>query len=192
MRRPPLTAKAATPNNVLVMGIGNSLLQDDGVGVHVVDALRTDFHGDWPRPGLEPRIIDAGTVGLALLPTLEDADAVIVVDAAEIGLAPGALRVFHDGDIDRLLSSKRRTVHEVALADLFAAAALRGRSPARRALIAIQPGSTDWGLCPTPAVTAAIPRACGAVWALLKRWQAPRREHVRHDRTVANRERRIA
>lgn len=192
MRRLPLTAEAAKPGKVLVMGIGNSLLQDDGVGVHVIDALRTDFHGDWPHPDCEPRIIDAGTVGLALLPILEDADAVIVVDAAEIGLAPGALRVFHDGDIDRLLSGKRRTVHEVALADLFAAAALRGRSPARRALIAIQPGSTDWGLNPTPAVAAAIPRACGAVWALLKRWQAPGHEHARHDRTVSNRERKIA
>lgn len=192
MRRLPSTAEAATPSKVLVMGIGNSLLQDDGVGVHVIDALRTDFHGDWPHPGSEPRIIDAGTVGLALLPILEDADAVIVVDAAEIGLIPGALRVFHDRDIDRLLSGKRRTVHEVALADLFAAAALRGRSPARRALIAIQPGSTDWGLYPTPAVAAAIPRACGAVWALLKRWQAPRRDRARHDRTVSNGERKIA
>lgn len=174
------------------MGIGNSLLQDDGVGVHVVNALRTDFRGDWLRPGFEPRIIDAGTVGLALLPTLEDADAVIVVDAAAIGLAPGALRVFHDGAIDRLLSGKRRTVHEVALADLFAAAALRGRSPARRALIAIQPGSTDWGLYATPAVAAAIPRACGAVWALLNRWQAPRRGHARHSRALPDRERKIA
>jgi hydrogenase maturation protease len=180
------------PRKVLVMGIGNSLLQDDGVGVHVVDALRTDFRGDWLRLALEPRIIDAGTVGLALLPTVEDADTVIVVDAAEIGLAPGALRVFHNGDIDRLLSGKRRTVHEVALADLFAAAALRGRTPARRALIAIQPGSIDWGLNPTPAVKAAIPRACGAVWALLKSWQAPRREQARYSRSLPRRERKSA
>jgi hydrogenase maturation protease len=176
------------PRKVLVMGIGNSLLQDDGVGVHVVDALRTDFRGDWLRLGFEPEIIDAGTVGLALLPTLEDADAVIVVDAAEIGLAPGALRLFRDGDIDRLLSGKQRTVHEVALADLFAAAALRGRSPARRALIAIQPASIDWGLYPTPAVAAAIPRACAAVWALLRAWQAPRRQQ----RKTACPERKIA
>lgn len=180
------------PRKVLVMGIGNSLMRDDGVGVHVVEALRTDFRGDWLRLALEPRIIDAGTVGLALLPRLEDADTVIVIDAAEIGLAPGALRVFLNGDIDRLLSGKRRTVHEVALADLFAAAALRGRTPARRALIAIQPGSIDWGLNPTPAVKAAIPRACGAVWALLKSWQAPRREQARHGPTPSGRERKIA
>jgi hydrogenase maturation protease len=162
----------------LVLGVGNTLLQDDGVGVHVTETLRTDFRGDWLRAGCEPEFIDAGTVGLALLPALEDASAVIVVDATELGAAPGTVRLFRDGQIDRLLSGKRRSVHEVALADLFAAAALRGRSPARRALIAIQPGCTDWGLYPTPAVAAAIPRACAAVWTLLRTWHAPRQQPI--------------
>jgi hydrogenase maturation protease len=164
------------PHKVLVLGVGNTLLQDDGIGVHVAEALRTDFRGDWLRAGFEPEIVDAGTVGLALLPLVEDTGELIVVDAAELGAAPGTLRIFYDGRIDRLLSGKRRTVHEVALADLFAAAALRGRSPARRALIAIQPGCTDWGLSPTTAVAAAIPRACAAVWAVLRKWRAPRRQ----------------
>jgi hydrogenase maturation protease len=188
MHRSATVTRPNPPGKVLVMGVGNSLLQDDGVGVHVIDALRTDFRGDWLRLRLEPRIIDAGTVGLALLPALEDADTVIVVDASELGRAPGAVRVFRDREIDHLLSSKRRTVHEVALADLFAAAALRGRSPARRALIAIQPASIDWGLYPTPAVAAAIPRACAAVWALLRAWHCPRRQV----RAIRGRERKIA
>jgi hydrogenase maturation protease len=183
------------PHRVLVLGVGNTLLQDDGAGVHVAETLRTDFRGDWLRAGCEPEIVDAGTVGLALLPLIEDAATLIVVDAAELGAAPGTLRVFPDGQIDRLLSGKRRTVHEVALADLFAAAALRGRSPARRALIAIQPGCTDWGLNPTPAVAAAIPRACAAVWALLRKWQTQPREAPGGrvpERRIGPAERRIA
>ena len=176
MPRIPPRTKVRKPQAVLVLGVGNTLLQDDGVGVHVVAALRTDFHGDWLRAGCEPELVDAGTVGLALLPAIEDAATLVVVDATELGEPPGTVRVFRDGQIDRLLSGKRRTVHEVALADLFAAAALRGRSPARRALIAIQPGCTDWGLHPTPAVTAAIPRACATVWTLLRKWHAPRRQ----------------
>lgn len=168
--------RARNPHAVCVLGVGNSLLQDDGIGVHVIAALRTDFHGDWPGTGCEPELIDAGTVGLALLPIIEDATMLVVVDATELGQPPGAVRVFRDGQIDRLLSGKRRTVHELALADLFAAAALRGRTPARRALIGIQPGCTDWGLHPTPAVAAAIPRACAAVWTLLRKWHAPRRQ----------------
>lgn len=171
-------ARSRQSQRVLVLGVGNTLLQDDGVGVHVTETLRTDFRGDWLRAGCEPEFIDAGTVGLALLPAIEDASAVVVVDATELGAAPGTVRLFRDGQIDRLLSGKRRSVHEVALADLFAAAALRGRSPARRALIAIQPGCTDWGLQPTPAVAAAIPRACAAVWTLLRTWLAPRQQPI--------------
>lgn len=155
------TATTAAP--VLVMGVGNTLLQDDGAGVRVTEALS---HA--APEGL--RIVDGGTIGLSLLPDLEDADAVIVVDASELGEAPGTVRVFRDGEIDQLLSGKRRSVHEVALVDLFSAAAIRGRVPARRALVAIQPGSTDWGLEPTAEVAAAIPRACAQVAALVREW----------------------
>jgi hydrogenase maturation protease len=156
---------AATANRkVLVIGVGNSLLQDDGVGVHVAGALSAS--GDE-----EFEIVDGGTLGLSLLPAVEDAHAVIVVDASELQAEPGTVRVFHGGEIDRHLSGKRRTVHEVALADLFSAAAIRGRCPPRRALVAIQPACTDWGLQTTAAVTAAIPSACAAIRAVALHWR---------------------
>jgi len=157
---------------VLVMGVGNTLLQDDGIGVHVTESLRTAFPGTAAAPDPEFDLIDGGTIGLSLLPDIEDAAAVIVVDASEIGEAPGTLRIFQDREIDQQLSGKRRTVHEVALADLFAAAAIRGRSPARRALVAIQPASTDLGLDLTPEVQAAIPRAREAIIGLARQWRA--------------------
>ena len=158
--------RSAAKKKVLVLGIGNTLLQDDGVGVHVTERFRS-IRGD--DPDLE--ILDGGTIGLSLLPDVEDADSVVIVDASEIGAKPGAIRVFHDEEIDRQLSGKRRSVHEVALYDLFSAAAIRGRSPERRALIAIQPGSTDWGLEPTPEVQASIPLACEALDSLTQRWR---------------------
>jgi hydrogenase maturation protease len=154
---------ASTARKVLVIGVGNTLLQDDGIGVRVTEALRAGG-----EDGFE--IVDGGTVGLALLPALEDAEAAIVVDASELGAEPGAMRIFYGEAIDRQLSGKRRTVHEVALADLFSAASLRDRCPARRALVAIQPGCTEWGLDPTEAVAAAIPEACRAIRALALRW----------------------
>jgi hydrogenase maturation protease len=150
---------------VLVMGVGNTLLQDDGIGVHVTETLKASQHSP---SGIE--ILDGGTIGLSLLPEIEDADAVIVVDASEIGEAPGAMRIFRNQEIDQQLSGKKKTVHEVALADLFSAAAIRGRCPSERALIAIQPASTDWGLEPTADVQAAIPRACEAISNLTRRW----------------------
>ena len=150
----------------LVMGVGNTLLQDDGIGIHVVESLRNSTN---PDPDL--RIIDGGTIGLSLLPEVEDADALVIVDAAEIGEQPGTVRVFHNGEVDRHLSGKKRTVHEVAVLDLLAAAAIRGRCPPARALVAIQPASTDWGLEPTPKVQAAIPAACETITSITRRWR---------------------
>jgi hydrogenase maturation protease len=163
---------------VLVMGVGNTLLQDDGVGIHVTESLRTGIPGQPASFDADLDLVDGGTIGLSLLPEIEDAAAVIVVDASEIGEAPGALRIFRDGEIDQQLSGKRRTVHEVALADLFAAAAIRGRSPARRALVAIQPASTELGLDLTPEVRAAIPRAREAIMALARQWRGEAAAHA--------------
>jgi hydrogenase maturation protease len=166
------------PMKVLVMGVGNTLLQDDGVGVHVTESLRIGIPGQHASFDPDLELVDGGTIGLSLLPDIEDAAAVIVVDASELGEAPGALRIFHDREIDQQLSGKRRTVHEVALADLFAAAAIRGRSPARRALVAIQPASTELGLDLTPAVRAAIPRAREAIMALARQWRSEAATHA--------------
>ena len=156
----------ANMKKVLVMGIGNTLLQDDGVGVHVTELFKSSHE---PTPNLD--VIDGGTIGLSLLPEIEDADAVIIVDASEIGEPPGAMRIFRNQEIDQQLSGKRRSVHEVALYDLFSAAAIRGRSPRERVLIAIQPACTEWGLDPTPEVKASIPLACEAIATLTNRWQ---------------------
>ena len=150
---------------VLIMGVGNTLMQDDGVGVHVTQSFKSEHSS---RPCF--RILDGGTIGLSLLPEIEDADAVIIVDASEIGERPGSMRIFRNREIDQQLSGKKRTVHEVALADLFSAAAIRGRCPAERALIAIQPASTELGLEPTPDVQAAIPHACQAIDTLSREW----------------------
>ena len=159
-----MTANGA--RKVLVMGIGNTLLQDDGVGVHVTELFRSTQQAD-----SNVEVVDGGTIGLSLLPDIEDADAVVIVDASEIGERPGTMRIFRDGEIDRQLSGKKRSVHEVALYDLFSAAAIRDRSPDKRVLIAIQPASTEWGLEPTPEVKAAIPAACDALTSLTREWQ---------------------
>lgn len=157
-------ASIAAHPKFLVLGVGNTLLQDDGVGIHVAEALRQFAESDLD-------IVDGGTIGLALLPQLESADAVIIVDAADLGEAPGSLKVFLDREVDRHLSGQRRSVHEVAVLDLLAAADIRGRRPRHCALVAIQPRSTDWGLEPTPEVWQAIQPACESIAKLTQRWR---------------------
>jgi hydrogenase maturation protease len=150
----------------LLLGIGNSLLQDDGAGIHVIEALRDSA-------ALAPsiRLRDGGTIGLALLADIEDCTALIAVDAMELGEAPGTVQTFTGPAMDAQLGGKKRTAHEVALADLLQAAELIGAKPVRRALVGIQPQSTEWGLLPTDPVQAAIPAACAAITSLLAEWQ---------------------
>ena len=152
-------------NRVLIMGIGNTLLQDDGAGVHVTEQLKKSNQLDG-----NTKFVDGGTLGLSLLPELEDASCLIVVDAGELGEKPGVIRVFENEAMDQQLSGKKSTVHELAMSDLLAAASLSGYQPQKRALIAIQPASIDWGLEPTPDVLKAIPKACEIVGYLARSW----------------------
>lgn len=164
----------ARRTRALLLGIGNVLLSDDGIGVHVIRSL--DASRELPAAGADVTVCDGGTLGLELLGQLSDIDALIVVDASEFEAEPGAVRAFLGADMDAQVGGRRRSVHEVALADLLGAAALTGRTPPRRALVGIQPSSTDWGLEPTDAVRAAIPQACMTVMRLLGEWQVPHDE----------------
>jgi len=159
------TGSSATPAaEVLVIGFGNRLLGDDAAGPLVVDRLMGR-----PLPA-GVSLCDGGTVGLALLPEIEDAAAIVAVDAARFGGAPGTVRVFEGPAMDELLGGRRHSAHEVALADLMGAAAFTGQLPARRALVAVEPQSVALSLQPTPAVAAAIEPICEAVEALVQRW----------------------
>ena len=92
-------ASPAAPLRILVMGIGNTLLRDDGIGVHITESLRAASASATDSRETAFEFIDGGTIGLSLLPEIEDAEAVIVVDASELGDRPGTLRVFRDGEI---------------------------------------------------------------------------------------------
>lgn len=160
---------------VLVLGIGNTLLSDDGVGVHVIRALEesrsAQGHLEISPDEREPvRLRDAGTVGLALLPEIAAAESLIVVDAANFGGAPGEVQLFEAENMDAMLGRSRLTPHEISLSDLVSAAKLTQSLPARRALVAIQPADTALGLDPTTPVAAAIPVASNAVSDIIERW----------------------
>lgn len=151
---------------MVVLGIGNSLLSDEGVGIQAVTRLRSSPHAR------SASLLDGGTLGFTLLPLIERAAGLIVIDAAELGAPPGTVQAFEDDAIDCFLAGARqRTVHEVGLADLLAMARLQDRLPARRALISIQPQSLDWGESLSPAVRAALPQVCELTLGYLQRWR---------------------
>ena len=151
----------------LVLGIGNTLLTDEGIGIHVLQALEPEL-ANWP----DVTLLDGGTLSFTLAVPIEEADALIVVDAANIKTLPGEWALLKGEQMDAFLMSNRKsTVHEVGLTDLRAIAILAGHWPERRAMLAIQPDVVDWGERPTPAVAAAIPAACAAIRELIQEWQ---------------------
>lgn len=152
----------------VVLGVGNTLLADEGAGVHAVRALAQSPGAD-VACGVE--LVDAGTLSFSLAVLIEDAARLIVIDAAQLGEQPGAIRLFEGAEMDCFLGRPRRSPHEVGLIDLLATAQLGGHLPAQRALVGIQPERVDWGELPSQAVAAAIPIACGMVRDLIARWR---------------------
>ncbi|MBF0609609.1 MAG: hydrogenase maturation protease [Magnetococcales bacterium] len=151
------------PSCVLVLGIGNTLLQDDGAGVAVAKFLQN--HPDLP-PGV--LCLDAGTLSFSLFSSLMNSDALIVVDAAVIAGAP--VQVFVGPDMDTLLLSGRRNAHQVGIADLLSATRLLGKTYNKQALVALQSRSLDWGEELTPPVAQNIPHAAEVVLSLIRCW----------------------
>ena len=151
----------------LVLGIGNTLLTDEGVGIHVLQALAPEL-ANWP----DVTLLDGGTLSFTLAGPIEDADALIVVDAANIMSEPGEWALLKGEAMDAFLMGNRKsTVHEVGLTDLRAIAMLAGHWPENRAMLAIRPDVVDWGEFPTPSVAAAIPPACAAIVEQIREWQ---------------------
>lgn len=163
--------KPCTERDLLVLGIGNSLMSDDGAGpLTVAEIAEAHRCGDAPLPGV--RLVDGGTCGLMLLPEIEDCGGLIVIDAARFGGQPGAVAVFEGEAMDALLRGPKTTAHEVAVCDLLDAAACTSGRPALRALVAVEPDRVAVGDTLTPAVAAALPVACRETLAVIARWRA--------------------
>ena len=154
--------------NTLVLGIGNTLLSDEGVGVHATRYLMDNFP-DLP----DTRFLDGGTLSFTLAGPIEDADNLIVIDAAQIKARPGTVLTFVGDEMDDYLNGQtKRSVHEVGLMDLMSMVRLSGHLPRNRALVAVQPESTDWGELPTEEVKASIPDVCEKTVKLIREWQS--------------------
>jgi hydrogenase maturation protease len=149
----------------LVLGLGNTLLSDEGAGVHAMKYLAEQYD-DLP----DTTFIDAGTLSFTLAADIAAADNLLIFDAAQLDAAPATIRVLEGSAFDEFLLSGRRSVHEVGFADLMDIARLQGCLPQRRALIGIQPETLGWGEEPGEAVAAVIPRAAALAANLIRRW----------------------
>ncbi len=123
-----------------LIGLGNILMRDDGIGVHAVKEIEKRFCFTPPID-----IVDGGTLGLALLPLIGEYARVLFVDAVEAGMEPGAI-VVREGEQVPALMESQVSVHQAGLADLMYAARLAGVMPPEVCLVGIQPQAVDLGL----------------------------------------------
>ena len=152
-------------STILVLGVGNTLLSDEGVGIHALTRLQHRY------PSLpDVRYLDGGTLSFTLAGPLQDADNLIVFDAANFDAKPGAVRCMVDDRMDGFLNTAKHSAHEVGLLDLMDIARLTNTLPVRRALIAIQPEIIDWGSTLSDSVDRAVNRAVKLAYALIKQW----------------------
>jgi hydrogenase maturation protease len=147
-----------------VLGIGNILLQDEGLGVRAIERLLERY-----RLPSEVLAIDGGTMGLDLLPYLGDAASLLIVDAVQFDRPDGGLIRLEGDEIPATLALKL-SLHQVGLQELLAASALQGTVPGRMVLWGIEPRSVAWGLELSPPVAARLDDLVDAVVGELESW----------------------
>lgn len=136
---------------VLVLGLGNALMRDDGFGVQAVTALGARF-----RFPSEVKLMDGGTLGLDLLPHLENVDKLVIIDALEMQEKPGQVFRLEGASVPRAFASKL-SVHQMGVQDLLAVAELQGHLPKTLVVWGVQPQSIEMGTELSPVVAAALP-----------------------------------
>lgn len=144
----------------VVIGIGNLILRDEGLGVHVVRQLE---HRELP-PGVE--LVDGGTAAMDLLPVIHEAERIVFIDALRAGGEPGTIyRITPEdlsGETHRPLS-----LHQVGLLEVLGMARQLG-GHGEVAIIGVEPKEISWGMELSPEVEATVPKVIDAVFEELK------------------------
>lgn len=148
----------------VVIGLGNPLMGDDGVGLAALERLTAR----WEVPA-QVELVDGGTWGMNLLPVIEDAGRVLLLDAVHTAATPGALVRLEREQLPRYLSTKI-SPHQVDLRDVLGLAELRGTLPAETIALGLQPALVEMGIGLSPPVVAGLDSLVDAAAAVLTAW----------------------
>lgn len=156
-----------TDNNVLVLGLGNILNTDEGIGVHAIWEMQRLQKETNRYPGIE--LVDGGALGMRLLSYVEDATHLILLDLADAGREPGELVELAGEDIP-LYTGIKVSLHQVTFQEVLGVALARGNLTDYLYLIGMQPISLAIGAEPTPEGQAVIPRMIARTEEILQEW----------------------
>jgi hydrogenase maturation protease len=136
---------------ILILGVGNLLLSDEGVGVHIARSL---MEIDFPP---YVRVVEGGTDGFGLMHILLGADRLILVDAVRGGGPPGSIYRFEIEDCPPFPDTYKTSVHQISILEVINLSALIG-SPPRTTIIGVEPKCVEMGMDLSPEIEAKIPR----------------------------------
>lgn len=136
----------------VILGIGNIILSDEGVGVRAAEALTAAY--ELPA---DVEMIDGGTAGMELLGPLAGVDLLLVLDAIMAGRAPGTVVTLVGAEVPVFFRSKL-SPHQISICDVLAGLEFSGEAPKDLVLIGCEPQSLELGLELTPTIAAQLPK----------------------------------
>jgi len=149
--------------NITILGVGNILLSDEGVGVHVANELCKRALPE------NVSVVEGGTDGFRLLNVITEADRLIVVDAVKGGGEPGSLYRFDIDDVKACPSGFKTSVHQIGILEVIDLSGLIGKTP-RTTIIGVEPKSLEMGLELSPEIREKMPRIIELVLEEINRY----------------------
>lgn len=153
-----MSSVCAKKAKIVVLGMGNVLLKDEGLGVHIAQALKEAS----PSPDVDLEVLDGGTSPQVFL-LLEGADKLIVIDAVRGGGQPGAVYRFAPEDI-ALETGMHTSVHQIGLLESLRMMDYLGSRPRDTVIIGVEPKEIGWGLELSPELEQKVPQIVELVW----------------------------
>ena len=158
---------------IIVLGLGNTLNRDEGLGVHAVKLLEARFHDSEnqreSKTASQIEFLDGGVLGLNLLPLVEEARYLLVLDAIDAHKAPGTLIEMKRDEIP-LYTGIKLSDHQITFQEVLGLASFRGKLPANLHLLGIQPADLSIGVDLSETVNAALPSLLIRAEAILRDW----------------------
>jgi hydrogenase maturation protease len=154
----------------IVMGLGNTLNRDEGLGVYVLNNLETylkENMAETLNPDLE--FIDGGALGLNLLPWVEECSHLLVLDAINAHKDPGTLIELQKDEIP-LYTGIKMSDHQITFQEVLGLVSFRGKLPLHLQMIGIQPADISIGVEVSPQVTASMPKVQERAMKILDEW----------------------
>ena len=152
-------------NRITILGIGNTLYTDEGLGVHALAALEEKYGTDQ-----QVQLIDGSTDGMSLLGPVEDTDYLIVIDAINAGKEGGHIIELHGDDIPAYYGIKM-SIHQLGFQEVLLASKLRERYPKNIVMIGMQPTSLELGIGLSETNEAQLPKLLAVVERQVNKWK---------------------